>query len=200
MTRKVPKEKKAECIRLRVQQQLSTPQIARQVGLSNCSVYAILKKHPWSGVRVMGGARATWSGSECDALRRLWATADPEEIMTAIPNRKWSNIGRKACALKLRRRLPGARKNRRPIPALIVQLRNIREQREMTRPEVAKLAGYHHMQLHGWEMGKRCPIFWKLMDWADALGFEIVLKPKLREVSQASEISAPSKDKLMAGR
>ena len=198
MPKKVTKAKRDECIRLRVHERLSTPVIARRVGISNFSVYRILKKHPWTGDKIVGGKRGTWLPEEIATLKKLWPIADREEIEAALPRRKWGSIGHKASELNIKRRLPGARKNKRPIPGIIVQLRQIREQRGMTRAQLSKMTGYHVMQFHQWEMGKATPLLRKLTDWCNALGFEMVLAPQLTE--SISNLSPLSKDKLMSGR
>jgi transcriptional regulator with XRE-family HTH domain len=165
---------RSECIRLRREEQHSTPVIARKVGLSNCSVYNILRPYPWRGFAVK---KNTWSKEDISKLHKLWPTAEEAELLAAFPKRNIASIGRKASALSIRRRQPGARNNKRFIHPIIKMLRDERERQRLTRPQLAKKAGYHWMQLHYWEMGKQKPLFDKLIDWAEALGLKVIITP-----------------------
>lgn len=174
MPKRVTAEKKAECIRLRIREQLSTPRIARKVGLSNASVYKALQKHPWLGVRQ---DRRSWSTEEVRKLIDLWPVADDDDLLKEFPKRNLGSIGRKASDLGVRRPLPGARKNKRFIHPIFKALRAERERRKLTRAALATKAGHHVNQIQTWENGKCRPLFLALLDWAAALGMEIVLRP-----------------------
>lgn len=203
MTRRLSNEVRAECIRLRVHEQLSTPTIARQLKLSTQSVYKILAGHVWlpNWPTLKGGPRATWLKQEVDTLKAMYATADKAEILGALPNRGWPNIAKKASALGLRRPVPGSRKNTRYVQALFRQLRAARETQKLTRVQLSARCGYHVNVLLGWELGKRNPDFRFVVDWAAALGFDIVLKPRLSQVSEyRTQIPRVTKERLMAGR
>lgn len=195
----VPKAKRVECIRLRVELQLSTPAIAKRVGISNFSAYRILAKHPWfpREPAARDGARATWSRDEIATLVRLWPVADPAALCAAIPRRKYENMQKKASELGLRRRMPGARKNKRFVHPIFVQLRAAREAKGLTRPQLAERLGYHFHQIHCWEMGKTQPSLRNVDEWATALGFSLMLS-----ASGSSAVSAIVVDRqsLMAGR
>lgn len=143
--------------------------------------------------------RIIWTSQEEAILRRLWPAADEDEIVAAFRGRHFATIGKKASALGLRRRLPGARKNTRAIQPIIIALRKERERQGLTRPQLAARIGYHWQQLHGWEMGKACPIFAKLVDWVEGLGMELVLRPGASALL-AERPAELSKERLMAGR
>ena len=197
--RRITKDQRRRCIELRVQEQLSTPAIARRVGICNQAVYRILEKHPWTGETMKGGSRATWTMDEVRILTDKYPTADQDEIVAALPRRKWESIAKKASALNLRRRQPGSRKNKRHVARIIEQLRQARESRGRTRAQVADLCGYHLNQILAWELGKAIPAFNRFCDWASALGFDVVLQPKLNSVRETT-IAPPSRERLMGTR
>lgn len=143
--------------------------------------------------------RTRWSELEERRLSKMWPVADEAEIVAAFPGRRWASIGRKACALAMRRRLPGARKNARFIQPLFVALRLERERQAITRSKLAAIVGYHTNQLHAWEMGKATPRFDAVIAWAAALRLEIVMRSTAEQVL-LEQIAMPSKAKLMAGR
>lgn len=160
---------------------------------------SILQQARAQGVRRETSKRAQWTVFEESILRRLWPVADQDELCAALPARAWESIGRKASAMGIRRRMPGARKNKRAIQPIIVALRIERERQHLTRPQLGKLSGYHPQQLHTWEMGKASPIFAKLVDWVSALGMELVIRPRVERVF-SERPSEPSRARLMAGR
>lgn len=196
MPKLITKIQRAETIRLRTEEQLSTPKIARRVGISNFSVYRILDGHAWIGPNV---TKRTWMLDEIRLLERLWPIADEAEIVSALPGRKFAAIGRKASSLGLRRRMPGARNNTRHVHLIIKMLRDERERRGLTRPQLAAKIGYHWMQIHCWEMGKRRPIFNKLVDWAEGLEMEVIIRPVAHRVFDQKPM-LPTKAQLQARR
>src|ERR1700743_984749 len=179
MSARISKAKRDECVRLRTQQQLSAPMIARMTGLSNATVYKYLERFPWTGERIMGGKRATWTGEERALLQQLWPKADQVEIVAALPRRRWESIAKKANAMGLRRHREETRKNTRFVHPLCAELRKIRERRSQHRPEVQKKCGYHVNQILNWEMGKSVPNLHALDAWANSLGFKLVLVPDI---------------------
>lgn len=193
MSKKIGKDVCREAIRLRVELQISTPEIARRLRVSNVVIYKFLKNHPWAP---RGKWKGSWTAEEEATLRKMYPISDEAEIVAAIPNHKWINIGRKANSLDLKRPQPGSRKNKRPIHPLIKQLRQIREQRRMPRPRLSKKSGHHINEILRWELGQTGPKFHAVSDWAEALGFEIVLQPRLRVISD-SEITPLTPEQMM---
>jgi DNA-binding XRE family transcriptional regulator len=199
--RGITKRQEQECIRLRVREQLSTPTIAKRVGICNTSVYKILRNHPWKPTEKKRATRGfDWWPNDNAALRHLWPFASRLEIMERFPDRKWETIGRQACQLKLRRMTEARRKAVHVLP-MVEQLRAARESRRMTREELSKDCGYHVNDILRWELGRATPKLRHFIDWANALGFSVVLKLTLSAVhGEVALIRAPDKARLMAGR
>jgi transcriptional regulator with XRE-family HTH domain len=64
-------------------------------------------------------------------------------------------------------------------PSTIVkQLRAIRKERRITQDALASKVGYAKNSLAESEIGKRNPRFDMVMHWAEALGYDIVLKER----------------------
>lgn len=186
MGRKISKETHAEAIRLRVHEQLSTPVIARRLGICNQAAYKLLHKHPWLGMRIVGGARASWSGNEIKALVELWPTANRREIEAALPRRRWESISKKASSLDVRRPSEARRTATRTVHPLIQQLVDARTARRMTIRKLAATSGHHPVETHEWETGKKTMRFLTFIDLANALGFDVVLRPRLADANKSS--------------
>lgn len=62
--------------------------------------------------------------------------------------------------------------------AIINRLAAIREQRNVTRPDLGERVGYHHVQLGRYERGEATPTLQRLADWCEALGLELDVRPK----------------------
>lgn len=143
--------------------------------------------------------RIAWSADEDNAIRRLWPTADQPEIEHALPRRAWGSIQRRAVVLRVLRGRPETRGRNLKVHPLIKQLRVTRYVARMSRPVLSKKIGHHVNQILNWENGKAQPGFHAVADWADALGFELVLRRKaevlLRERPAVARI-----ERMMAGR
>jgi transcriptional regulator with XRE-family HTH domain len=61
---------------------------------------------------------------------------------------------------------------------IIEQLRRERRAREITQEVVAHLSGYDRVQINQYELGKTSPRLDTISNWADVLGFQLVLQPK----------------------
>lgn len=61
---------------------------------------------------------------------------------------------------------------------IIEQLRCLRKESGINRHAFADLTGYNPTQIYRYETGKRTPKLDTIFDMANALGYEIVLKPK----------------------
>lgn len=60
--------------------------------------------------------------------------------------------------------------------AILLKLRHTRKLQGLTTAALAKRVGVIPSQLSNWEMGKQCPSKNNLTAWANALGFDIVLR------------------------
>ena len=69
----------------------------------------------------------------------------------------------------------GARSSRTPSHPLIKQLVEARLAQNLTKPELARKAGYSVAALDAWEAEHGYPSFRAFQDWAQALGFDIQL-------------------------
>lgn len=143
--------------------------------------------------------RTRWTAAEEGVLRRIYATAEQNKILSALPGRVWPSIMKKAADLRIRRPQPATRLNRRAVHPVIRQLRAEREERRMTRPELSRLVGYHLNNILAWELGKTRPLFAYVCDWAKAFGLELVLRPTAERLL-SDGAARPSRERLMAGR
>lgn len=141
--------------------------------------------------------RTPWSSAEISTLWRLYPSADAEIVESALQSRgSLATIAKKASALGIKRQSPGIRTNKRFVHPLIRQLREEREKRKMGRPELEEKSGYHVSQILSWELGKVNPDFMSMHDWAEALGFELILRKKM----VGEIVPWPDTKRLMAGR
>jgi transcriptional regulator with XRE-family HTH domain len=61
---------------------------------------------------------------------------------------------------------------------IVKQLRKIRRDQEISQDALAAAAGMAKGHISGLERGQRNPALTTLTNWAGALGYEIVLRPK----------------------
>lgn len=61
---------------------------------------------------------------------------------------------------------------------IVKQLRKIRREQELDQSEVAALAGLYPNHISQLETGRRAPTLPTLSMWANALGYELTLRPK----------------------
>lgn len=71
-------------------------------------------------------------------------------------------------------RLPKSRSKFR----VVRELAEARVRHEVARVDLGEAAGYHHMMIGRYERGETTPSLKTLCDLADALGYDVVLKPK----------------------
>lgn len=145
----------------------------------------------------MARASKRWALIEDAKLRSIYLTGSTEEALAALPGRSWAAIQRRATFLKIIRRRPESRASRRVLHPVVTQLRAEREAQRLTRPELSDRAGYHVNTLLRFELGHAQPSLAIVVDWAGALGFEVVLR---RRECAADVIPFPDKRRLMAGR
>lgn len=120
--------------------------------------------------------RSEWTIREMAALRELWLTGSASELMAACGRHSWPSISKKASDLGLRRR----HSRRQAMLKVLRDLREFREEKRLTIKHVATRAGYHWNQITVWENGKAMPTLQAVADWASALDFDLVLRPRLK--------------------
>lgn len=116
----------------------------------------------------------SWTGVELDLLRKLWPTTPWNKLEAMFPRHPRGSITRMASAIKVKRR----RTRRGPRFKIFRELRTAREAQNLTRPQLSEMVGYHWTLIGRWENGEAVPSLRRLLDWAEALGFELVLKPR----------------------
>lgn len=65
----------------------------------------------------------------------------------------------------------------RPVDPIIAELVRARREQGLTGRQVAARIGVVQSQLSYWETGARRPLAQNLADWAQALGYELTLRP-----------------------
>lgn len=64
-------------------------------------------------------------------------------------------------------------------PAVIVdQLREIRVANKLSQEEISHVTGYHRSQIMRYEAKTHCPRLDAVCDWAESLGYDLVLVKK----------------------
>lgn len=119
--------------------------------------------------------KPAWTTGEERVLRAMFSTDAWRDIERALPRRSRSAINQHAIAMGLRR------PPRTKLRARYVLLRGLAERRRKlrhTRAGLAALIGVTKCQVERWEFGLNVPRFPMLLDWAEALGLELVLREK----------------------
>jgi len=172
-----------ECIRLRLEQNLPTPAIARHAGISNWSAYRILKAFPAYAPpqdrdtrRVARGKR--WTARDLAFLKNRYPTASWSELHAGLPGRTAQQISKYANMQGLRRKPLVVRPVAHVVPALCAQLRRAREFQGLTRPQLSARGAGSVNSLCLWETGQREPNLSFMVAWAAALGLQLTLTPQ----------------------
>lgn len=123
--------------------------------------------------------KRSWTAPEIIILKQNWGSRSKGELAALLPHRKWDNISKKASSLRLKRRgrVP---KTLSPL-AIIRELRRVRLERGIEIEPLAASFNVYGSAVSAWETGMRnksVPSLRSLMAWADALGFELWLRPK----------------------
>lgn len=164
---------------------------------------AALPGHSWSGIgqkaRSLGlRKKYAWSVQEIDILRDNYEVMPWRELKALLPRRAWANVQKKASALGLSRNI---HKDASPF-RIVRELRRIRRARGIECEELAKKFGVYGSTISAWECAtknKSAPHLKSLMDWADALGFDIWLKPRETAAGNMSARNAQRSAPLKAG-
>lgn len=196
---KLTQEDKAEMVRLRVEERLSSLEIAAIMGSNTTTVCAIVKPFPLTADerrarRAVVAAKMrralaragnyqgghAWTEADDEALRKMWPAKTRKQIEAAFPGRSWVAIGKRAGDKGIRRSRAASntRKSGKNKPdSFFVTLREIREARGITRDELAEKMGIHRVMLAHYELGEARPGWLRVRDWLDALGYDIRTVP-----------------------
>lgn len=206
-------EKKREIVRLRVEDRLSSIEIAARMNSNTTTVCALVKPYPLSADEIRARkARTTvkmrkalidggsyiggsdWSPAENARLAKLWPLRTRERLCAEFHPRSWEAISRQASKLGIRRSRTANRttKKKQEVDPFFQALRDIREARGITRDELADRAGFHRIHFARVELGTSKPSWFVVRAWLDALSFDIQPIPK-----NASELARGRKQWLI---
>lgn len=116
--------------------------------------------------------RSAWTTKQIEFLRHNFWMADKAALIAGLPTHPIQSIMKKGYSLGLKR----ARVPRESIYPVVRGLVQARLKKGITRMELSNILGYHEFLIGRWERGDAKPNIKRLHDWAQALGFEIVLK------------------------
>ncbi len=140
--------------------------------------------------------KAPWTKDEIKTVCRLYPIASDAELLQALPRHTLIAIQRQASSLRVLRPRAEAREHDRVVLPIIEKLYRARLAQHMLRPELAKRLGYAHGQILAWELGKTNPEFRVVIDWAQALGFEIALRDPKEAAVENVVLLHPPKPKV----
>ena len=140
--------------------------------------------------------KAPWTKDEIKTVRRLYPIASDAELLLALPKHTLIAIQRQASSMRVLRPRAEAREHDRVVLPIIQQLYKARLEQHMLRPALAKKLGYAHGQILAWELGKTNPEFRVVIDWAEALGFEIALRDPKEAAVENVVLLHPPKPKV----
>lgn len=190
---------KAECIRLRLEERLSSLEIQERIApvyLSLNTILGIVRPYPLTRDEmrarrsrtakamlarrrlngdIIGGE--TWTAEEDAALQRLWPQSSWGTIQEAFPGRSEKAISRRASQLGVKRKRYANNQAARVDP-IFRELRAIRESRQITREEMADKMGVHYAQIRNWELGLQRPLWLGLRDWLVTLECDLKIIEK----------------------
>jgi Helix-turn-helix len=164
---------------------------------------AIRQKARLLRVRREISQRPRWTADECVILRREYAIASDEDLKRQLPKHSLIAIQRQACAIGIEiRPRKEAREQKRFVHPLIAKLYQERRARRLPRQQFAKTVGCTHGAILSWELGKTIPDFQNVVAWAQALGFEFVLRPivDMKKSVDNLVIPYPDRKRLMGAR
>lgn len=187
---------KAEIVRLRTEERLSSLEIAARMGSNTTTVCAIVKPFPLTAEEMKGRKAkiakkmrqvlsdsghyiggGDWTEEEEKLLKNIWPVRSKARILAAFPGRSWAAISRRASQRQLRRSRAAASRSKRKAHKFFRSLRDIREARGITREELADKAGFHRIQLAKYELGEMFPRWAMLQAWLGALQYELCAVP-----------------------
>jgi hypothetical protein len=173
--------KTAAAIRLRVEEDLPSAVIAKQLKMTLAAVYKILKGRPRNAKRRCTDHLNVWSEEEFNIITRLYPSHPREEIMAALPERSWDTITLHASILGVRRLADANYTVPETVDPIFRELRRRRLDRGLTVQALVGLipsiglgrgrhgGGIHHQMITGCETGRRDCSLQQLRRWAAAL-------------------------------
>lgn len=174
----VPEATRTEALRLRLDEDLSTPDIAQRLGIKPSAAYHILKGRPRRFRPYVCATGLPWTPELTGHLRRLYPTSTHAEILAAFPGRSWDTIERKANTLGIHRDPDARIQVHHPVHPLVARLRAARHAQDLTTSQLARAARLDRQMITGTELGHRSASLPQLAAWAAALGFELTLTPR----------------------
>lgn len=190
--RRLTDDEKAEVVRLRTDERLSSLEIAARLDSNTTTVCELVKPYPLDEdelrgrkakvAAVMRANRAAagkcvgggeWTKWENQYLARAWHLRRKAAIVKALPGRSWAAIGKRAAEMGFKRSRSADSVTRKTTDPFFLALREVREARGMTREEVADKAGIHRMMLTRYERGEARPGWLMLRAWLGALQYDI---------------------------
>lgn len=119
-----------------------------------------------------------WTPHKDAKVEALWPHAPHDTITAEVP-------GRTRVAISIRARRLGVKRLRRtptpityPVHPLVAQLRLLRHEQGISRACFSERLGWGAWALNHWEVGRHTPKLPALVDWAQALGYDVVLVPR----------------------
>lgn len=124
--------------------------------------------------RALGVVRLpAWAEWEKAILRAKYRSASRADLLAALPGHSWGSISMKAVDMRLRRE----RKHRQSRDPIIRALRTARRGKTVSLKGLGKRVGSDGRTLNDYEAGRRVPRFRTFLNWVEALGFELTLRP-----------------------
>jgi len=173
MPKRIPQEIKKECVRLRGTERLSVCELSRRFNLSTATIYPWIKHMPLER-REFRAPSTGWTAKEDAVVRQMYPFSPWTDLLAAVPRHTKAAIGKRGNDLGVTRH-PEANSRRKDIDPLFVALRRARENLGMTRLQMAKKLGYHHVQVARWELGDDVPPWRAIKIWAQVVGRVIVV-------------------------
>jgi ribosome-binding protein aMBF1 (putative translation factor) len=125
----------------------------------------------------MAGAAtgSSWSAREKNLLKMLWPTADQKILERNFPIRTYRALLSKAFKLKIVR-VPSSPDLSLVKDGVIKSLIQARLRKGWSRRKLSNKIGCQHNMVCWWEREEHLPSYQSLLDWAQALHCEIVIR------------------------
>lgn len=111
-----------------------------------------------------------WSKIDRERLRMFWASQPRSELLRMFPGRSWHALDQKARKLGLSRPWKWDGHESPPISALMEQLREAREKRDLTATQLSAMIGLSERYVSNAEKGALNPNMHTVERWCAALG------------------------------
>lgn len=174
MAKRISQAIKDDCVRLRGAERLSVCELSRRFGLSTATIYPWIKHMPLER-REFRAPSTAWTAKEDGIVRQMYPFSPWAELLAAIPRHTKVAIGKRGVDLGVKRHPEANSRRNTNIDPLFVALRRARETMGMTRVQMAKKLGYHHVQVARWELGDDVPPWRAIKLWAQVVGRVIII-------------------------